>query len=139
MRGLEQLYNTLQPFANPVQPTKGEIQNWNIAVINHFRALFGVPPIAPSRRLYYEATWATARMWRRGGVYGNYDRYGADATKGSCWGPCPNGNPHCGACFVPSNADQDFEFRNNSLLPPLPVGQQRESLAEALGGTMSCF
>lgn len=129
MRGLRQLYEAAPPFANPVNPTVGEIDLWNIKVINHFRALFGIGPITPSLRLYAEAQWSTERRWTN-----KWNSYASNGTLP--YGPCPNSNPHCGATFLPSTADQvgniqNFGWYSSGLLPTSSV---RESVAEALGG-----
>lgn len=123
MRGLRQLYEASPPFANPRYPKVFEIDNWNIKVINHFRALFGIGQIVPSYRLYVEAQWATERRWSP-----KWNSYPSNGTL--TYGPCPNANPHCGASFVPGLADQNFY-----MLPPLTATFSRESVAEALGGT----
>jgi len=126
MRGLRQLYESAPPFANPRYPKVFEIDLWNIKVINHFRALFGIGPIEPSYRLYAEAQWSTERRWST-----RYNGYPANGFL--TYGPCPNANPHCGASFVPAISDQNFY-----LLPGgvgLTPSLTRQSVAEALGGT----
>ena len=44
MRGLKQLYDSLQPFADPTEPTVSEFELWNHSVLNHFRAMSALPP-----------------------------------------------------------------------------------------------
>jgi len=127
MRGLRQLYEAAPPFANPRYPTWGEIDLWNIKVVNHFRALFGIGPITPSYRLYNEAQWATERRWST-----KWNSY--PASSALTYGPCPNANVHCGATFIPSIADQNWLLPGN---PGATVGAStmvRESTNEALGG-----
>jgi len=132
MRGLRQLYEQAPPFANPRFPEPWEIDLWNIKVINHFRALFGIPPIQPSVRLYNEAQWSTVRRWT--------NKYTAayPANGQPAYGPCPTTTEHCGATFLPVIGEQDW-----LLLPPgvpaAPAGTAvssmvRQSVAEALGG-----
>jgi len=131
MRGLRQLYEAAPPFANPRYPKPWEVDVWNVKVINHFRALFGIGPIQPSYRLYNEAAWATERRWTT-----RWNAY--PATGPLTYGPCPNANVHCGATFIPGIGDQNWY-----LLPPgspaPPAGTSvssmvRESTNEALGG-----
>jgi hypothetical protein len=123
MRGLRQLYESSPPFANPRFPTAAEIDFWNIKVINHFRALFGIGPITPSIRLYNEAQWSTERRWS--------PRFSAIPGDGTLVnGPCPNTNPHCGATFLPGIGDQNW-----LLLPGTTSSLVRQSVAEGLGGT----
>lgn len=126
MRGLRQLYEAEPPFANPVLPTASEIDLWNVKVVNHFRALFGISPIQPSLRLYAEAQWSTERRWTN-----KWNSYAGNGTLP--YGPCPNSNPHCGATFLPTAADQlgNTQYFGDALLPRTTV---RESTNEALGG-----
>jgi len=136
MRGLWQLYEANPPFANPASPTQVEIDFWNIKVINHFRSLFGIGPIEPSLRLYQEAQWSTERRWTsRWNGNNNGSPYASQGT----WGPCPNGNPHCGAVFLPTNADQLLNSQQYGWLAQSPsvlsTSQTRQSVAEGLGGT----
>jgi len=131
MRGLRQLYETVQPFADPVSPTWQEIDAWNIKVITHFRALFGLPPIKPTYRLYAEAQWSTERRWstRWNGYPNPSSRPGADGSL--VYGPCPNANVHCGATFIPDEYEQvHYMLPNNQ-----PTSSVRRSVAEGLGGT----
>lgn len=126
MRGLRQLYESAPPFADARFPKAWEIDLWNIKVINHFRALLGIGPITPSYRLYVEAQWATERRWS--------PRWNAYPANGQAvYGPCPNGNPHCGAQFVPGEGDQGWY-----LLPGgtgFTPSMVRQSTNECLGGT----
>lgn len=109
MRGLRELFYAKAPFADNQNPTVPEIDNWNIEVLKHFRRLLGrsvSDPIDNDKSLYYQAHWASERykttVWD--------SRYPYDAGKPGTWGPCvkpgPGDNPHCGASFIPSCADQ---------------------------------
>jgi len=122
MRGLRQLYESAPPFANPRYPTYAEIDFWNIKVVNHFRSLFGIGPITPSKRLYNEAQWATERRWST-----KWNAY--PATGPLTYGPCPNANVHCGATFVPGIGDQNWLLSAGTT-----SSLTRESTNEALGG-----
>lgn len=131
MRGLRQLYEQAPPFANPRFPEPWEIDLWNIKVINHFRALFGIPPIQPSVRLYNEAQWSTERRWSA-----RFNSYGGNGQPP--YGPCPNTTEHCGASFIPGIGDQNWLLLPAGV-PAAPAGTTvssmvRQSVAEALGG-----
>jgi len=126
MRGLRQLYEAAPPFANPRYPEVWEIDAWNIKVINHFRALFGIGPITPSYRLYAEAQWATERRWSP-----KWNSYPGNGTLP--YGPCPNANPHCGATFLPNTSDQNWLLLQGGY-GGYTSSMVRESTNEALGG-----
>jgi hypothetical protein len=130
IRGLEQRFYQLNPFADNSNPTVGEIDTWNIEVIRHLRAVLGVKvttpgpllgqtiPILPDPRLYIEAAWADERRWSQvwdtkypNGVIVNGVEYFGFAP-GPCW--LPNTNPpqvplpynaHCGGKFAPNTTD----------------------------------
>ena len=62
--GLEQEYNKLPPYQNPLLPTLTEQMNWTIRCINHIRKLYGNPnPVKVSQRLTNEALWRIERAW----------------------------------------------------------------------------
>lgn len=109
MRGLRELFYSINPFADNQNPTVPEIDNWNIEVLRHFRRLLGRSEtdwVDNDASLYYQAHWATERykttVWD--------SRYPYDAGKPGTWGPCvvpgAGENAHCGASFIPSCADQ---------------------------------
>lgn len=126
MRGLRQLYESAPPFADPRNPKVHEIDFWNIKVINHFRALFGIGPITPSYRLYAEAQWSTERRWSP-----KWNAY--PASSALTYGPCPNANPHCGASFIPGIGDQNWLLLNGGAYG-YTSSMVRQSVAEGLGG-----
>lgn len=102
MRGLKQLFDSKQPFQDNTSPTVAEIDAWNVEVIKHFRALFGITtPIQNDIGLYLQTQWADERkhttIWDT-----NYP-----GTLDSSYGPCVGGtNAHCGASFLPNCTDQ---------------------------------
>jgi hypothetical protein len=109
MRGLREKFQLLQPFCNPQSPTLSEIENWNLEVIKHFRALLGVSiPINFTRELMLYARWADEKtftnMWN--------DKYPPICD--------PKGDVHCGFGFAPSSTDQ-APYRNN--IPPVPSSE----------------
>jgi hypothetical protein len=109
--GLKQHFDNIQPFADNQNPTVAEIDNWNMEVIRHIRALFGnTNPAYPDARLFLEARWAAERAnttsWD---AQYPLDCAGGSTVGGPC-GPCwANGtrfdtaNGHCGAAFWPNN------------------------------------
>lgn len=108
MRGLREHYYSFDPppFADPYYPTVGEVDNWNIEVIRHFRRLIGnTTPLSPNRCLFLRAHWNTERK------YSTYWDAAYPGTYDSAYGPCFNNgvlgpNGHCGASFIPSAEDQ---------------------------------
>lgn len=93
MRGLGQLYDELQPFADPSAPTVREIEDWNLEVIRLFRRLMGIKtPIYNDRNMFLRSHWSTERK-----ASSYWDTKYPDGT-------CPRGStkPHCGANFMPS-------------------------------------
>lgn len=105
MRGLRQLYYSINPFADLLNPTVAEIENWHIEVIRLFRRLLGSNndelPISNSRRLYLACQFSDERK------YTNVWDVKYPGTLDSAYGRCIGGsNPHCGATFVPDAVDQ---------------------------------
>lgn len=101
IRGLKQLYDQYQPFADELEPTPSEIEKWNDQVLNHFRRLSGLPPAVMSQELFIMCTWSlerkTTTIW-------DTDYPG---TNDSAYGPCQGGtNLHCGTTFKPNYEDQ---------------------------------
>jgi len=98
MRGLRELYYSQNPlpFQDPKHPTIAEVDNWNVKVVQHFRDLIGAPvKVVPSKCEFLRAHWSNERQWTR--VWDT--KYPTDT--------CLNfTNPHCGAGFIPSCADQ---------------------------------
>lgn len=105
LRGLREVYYEHQPFADPSNPTKAEVDEWHRIAINHLRALIGYTSeerqVQPDHCLFARALWGQQRrhttMWD--------DAYPGDHD--SAYGPCQGGrNAHCGATFVPDPEDQ---------------------------------
>jgi hypothetical protein len=96
MRGLRELYLSTQPFANELLPTVYEIEQWNLKVINHLRALFGLTAFATlSKKQFLRAQWANERRYTT--------VWDSAYPTGTCVGST---DPHCGFTFQPSCADQ---------------------------------
>eukprot|EP00979_Chaetoceros_neogracilis_P013476 scaffold3846_cov291-Chaetoceros_neogracile.AAC.11 len=100
IRGLRTLFYDNAPFADNVNPTKAEVDNWHTIAVKHVRAMVGYTgpdyTIKPDQCLHIRALWSDekqkTRMWDT-----------ADYS-GTCEG---SSNPHCGAGFIPSVADQE--------------------------------
>lgn len=110
IRGIREKFYAVNPFADNLNPTPEEIDNWNIEVIRHFRAMLGVStPVNNDPRLYLEARWADERKYTEA-----WDSSYPSGTPGGPSGPCwnPPGTPvdiaagHCGASFFPNPADR---------------------------------
>lgn len=110
IRGLRQRFYEVNPFADNTNPTPAEIDNWNIEVILHFRALFGNPaPLTGNPRLFLEARWADERKRTT-----RWDtKYPGPGDPGKHNGVCfVNGQQidtaggHCGESFFPDETDR---------------------------------
>jgi hypothetical protein len=117
IRGLKQLYDTVQPFQDESKPTVREFELWNDKVLNHFRYISGLPPAYMSQSLFIMCQWTferkTTNIW---------DAYGG--TIDSAYGPCylpPSGNLHCGTTFKPVYVDQ--KPYNNEYYCNYPCGK----------------
>lgn len=117
VRGIRELYYKHEPFADPRNPTKAEVDEWHRICINHLRALVGYTSeeyqIEKNHSLFARALWNDERkyttMWD--------DKYPANGKP--IYGPCEGStNSHCGATFVPNEDDRkDYnivEYDNNS-------------------------
>lgn len=104
MRGSRALFESMQPFKDNSHPTVAEIENWNIAIIQHYRTLLGIShPIENDRALYLQAHFSDERK------YTTYWDTAYPGTLGSSFGPCVGMSPynqHCGSSFIPSCSDQ---------------------------------
>jgi len=118
MLGLKQLYDNQKPFQNPASPTISEIDNWNIAVINHLRDLVGVSKrLNGDRCLFLTAQLGVERrdttIWDT--------KYATDACKhDGKW------YPHCGFGWVPDAADQTPYL--NGQTPCKAIGAMSEGV-----------
>lgn len=81
LRGLMSLYDSTQPFANPAYPTVKEMEEWNLRVMNLFRALVGRPPMEDTRLMMLKSQWNMEK--RLGGFpqYINWDNKMTMLTK----------------------------------------------------------
>jgi hypothetical protein len=125
MRGLRELFYSLNPFTDVQNPTVGEIDEWNITVLRHFRDLLSLSDytVENDEALYLQAHWSSERykstLWD--------EKYPYDGTKPGTWGPCAGStNPHCGASFIPGCNDQLLYY----LRPRACVGDS--SFAEGI-------
>lgn len=106
--GLEQLYNQIEPFADPTSPTISEIELWQQAVWKHFRQLVGLATIDIDPELFLKARFSEERkntdIW---------DSYGGEID--SAYGPCVAvpGNIHCGETFVPDTIEEQSPYWND--------------------------
>ena len=107
IRGLKQLYDMHQPFADSMNPTVREWELWNDKVLNHFRYISGLEPAIPLQELYIMTAWSkerkTTTLWDTD-YPGTFD---------SAYGPCVGGtNIHCGGTFKPSTIEHQMPYWN---------------------------
>jgi hypothetical protein len=165
IRGLEQRFYEVQPFADNYNPTVKEIDTWNLEVIRHIRRVLGVTiqsgpllgqpvPILPDPRLYIEAAWADERKHTQkwdvkypdGVIHNGIEYFGW--APGPCYIPGSNPpqkptpyNAHCGASFTPHGADAHLYrtsapyFYDLTKYPELGVHGHKASFVEGLSGT----
>lgn len=93
-------------FADPTNPTSGEIQEWTKRMILGFRHLTQNPtPLTINKCLMMRALWSDERKYTT-----KWDA-AYPGTCGTAYGPCQpcgsGGNAHCGESFVPNTADQE--------------------------------
>jgi len=104
--GLREVFYETTRFADPVNPTKAEVDAWHAVAINHVRALVDYTgedyEIEPDQCLHVRALWSEERK--------NTDIWDQRYPEGTCVGST---NPHCGATFIPAQEDQ---------VPYLPQG-----------------
>lgn len=108
IRGLKQLYDDKQPFANPAKPTVSEFESWNYEVLNLFRRMSGLPEATASQELVIMCQWTqerkTTNMWDA--------KY--PGTFDSAYGRCLGGtNLHCGTTFKPSDIEDQKPYWND--------------------------
>lgn len=108
MRGLKQLYDSVQPFRDVSNPTVSEFELWNDKVLNLFRQMSGLPPATMSRELFIMNKWSkerkTTTMWDSE-YPGTFD---------SAYGPCVGGtNLHCGSTFKPALQEEQAPYWND--------------------------
>lgn len=96
MRGLRERFYEVNPFADNTAPTSAEIDAWNVEIVRHLRALFGITtPVTPDRCLYVRAQWSHERKFTT--------IWDTLYPVGICG---PGSTEHCGANFVPDCSDQ---------------------------------
>ena len=112
LKGLREKFYDVNPFEDNTAPTIAEIDNWNIEIIKHFRALLGInTPVRKSNKLYLEARWAHERQFTTAWDE-KYPEGVLGSTTGPCWDPPGSTNPidiaggHCGEAFFPSAIDR---------------------------------
>lgn len=109
MRGTKDLYDTMQPFADPTKPKPSEIELWNNAVLNLFREMSALPPATMSQELFIMCCWTrerkTTTMWDT--------KYPGPGN--SSYGPCQGANNvlHCGTTFKPSDIEDQKPYWND--------------------------
>jgi hypothetical protein len=113
MRGLAEVYDQVQPFLDPANPTVKEVEDWNLEVIRHFRRLMGFSeennPLSHDQYLYYR----TQIAWDRKKTDHYDSKYPGELD--SRYGPCIGGTwSHCGWHFVPNCEDQSPYFLRNT-------------------------
>lgn len=102
LKGLKQLYDSVQPFADESNPTISEIDQWELKVIAHFRALLNTPGVMkPDARLYIESRIFDERKW--------LTVWDPAYPSGICSKPPAS---HCGFTFFPSSTDRQ-PYKNN--------------------------
>jgi hypothetical protein len=117
MLGLKQEYDRDPPFKDEKKPTVGEIEEWNIRVINHFRSLFGIPTkLENDRCMFLQVQWSEERFLTRywDSKYPFPDPNPLSYPDGKTfYGPCTgdgktpqNGGLHCGKDFSLNCEDQ---------------------------------
>lgn len=100
MRGLRDLFYTLNPFYDVNAPTIVEIEDWDFAVLNHFRNLVDRAPFTIDPNLFYLSQWSKERKTTN---YWETAPHNFPGTLDSNYGPCIGGtNAHCGWQFRPN-------------------------------------
>lgn len=149
VRGLREHFYNINPFADNVNPTVAEINNWNLEVIRHFRALLGnTTPVNNNARLYLEARWSDERKYTEA-----WDsQYPGAGDPGKADGVCfIGGNPvdtsggHCGEAFFPNTADRATAIaqppysNDTTTYPELTGYVERHGRAAGLSGAKASF
>ena len=117
IRGIREVFYAHSPFADNVNPTKAEIDNWHRIAINHVRALIGYT--GEDRQASNDHCMSARALWGDQRKFTTQWDVQYPGNFNSAYGPCIDedgnrgGNAHCGASFLPDLADQ---------LPYLPDG-----------------
>jgi hypothetical protein len=117
IRGIREVFYAAKPFADNAKPTKAEVDEWHRIAINHVRSLVGYTSadrqVKKDHCMFARAQWGDERKFTT-----KWDT-AYPGTLDSAEGPCVrsggvlSSNAHCGASFIPSDADQ---------IPYLPPG-----------------
>lgn len=107
MRGLREVFYSINPFRDNSNPTVSEIENWNIEVIRHFRKLLGYSevthPVSNHKCTYLKAAWSEERF--RTTHWTSLYPGRQDSSSGPCTIPISS-NAHCGGGFMLNASDQ---------------------------------
>jgi len=117
VRGMYELFETNDPFADKANPTKAEVDKWHAIAVNHVRAMVNYTEeqyqIKPDKCLHLRALWSDERVYTR--------KWDTAKYPGTCEGST---NPHCGAGFMPSVADQQEYLPNGITSCPKRSGSE---------------
>ena len=110
IRGIREKFYQVNPFQDNTNPTPAEIEEWNIEVIRHMRALLGnTRPVRNDPRLYLEARWADERK-RTTAWDTQYPSTSYGTASGICWTTTgtavDTAGGHCGEAFFPNSQDR---------------------------------
>ncbi len=112
IRGIRAVFYANKPFADNMNPTKAEVDEWHRIAINHVRALVGYT--SPARQVKKDYCMFARALWGQERKFTTKWDAKYPGTVGSAYGPCQgSANPHCGATFIPDAVDQ---------APYLPAG-----------------
>lgn len=112
LRGIYDVFQQHKPFRNNANPTKAEVDAWNIIVINHLRALVGYT--SSDRQAKPDHCMAARALWANERKHTTKWDSAYPGTFDSAAGPCVHGhNAHCGASFLPNAHDQQPYLPNN--------------------------
>lgn len=107
VRGIREVYYEHNPFKDPRNPTRAEVDEWHRICINHIRKLVGYPEeyqIEKNHCLFARALWNDERKFTS--MWNDDEKY--PGKWGSAYGPCENSkNKHCGGSFVPNEIDRE--------------------------------
>jgi len=117
VRGLYELFEMHQPFADNANPTKAEVDKWHTISVNHVRAMVGYTEkeyiIVPDKCLHLRALWCHEK-WQTD-IWDN-DKYPERCAEST--------NPHCGAGFIPDREDQQPYLPDDIEVCPKRAGSE---------------
>jgi hypothetical protein len=127
IRGLREVFYRHNPFADNVNPTKAEVDEWHRLAINHVRALIGYT--SPDRQVKKDHCMFARALWGDQRKFTTLWDAKYPGTVGSAAGPCQgSSNAHCGSTFIPDLVDQ---------APYLPAGHPGCSAQQGSEGVFS--